>query len=59
MEKATLPFVLRDLLGAQFNAALNEPLPEKLVLLIDQLRKSDSSPTPSPAFEKPRRSAST
>ena len=45
MEKGSLPFVLRDLLAAQFNAARNEPLPEKLVLLIDQLRKSDSSPT--------------
>jgi len=40
MEKASVPFLLGDLLGAHFNASLNEPLPEKLVLLIDQLRCS-------------------
>src|SRR5262245_11038603 len=43
MEKASVPFLLGDLLSAHFNASLNEPLPETLVLLIEQLRCSSMS----------------
>jgi hypothetical protein len=46
MEKASVPFLLGDLLCAHFNASLNEPLSEKLVLLIDQLRKFEGRANP-------------